>query len=40
MCTSVGKDKDIKKIINKIPKNINKKIFYENSKITTKKKDL
>ena len=38
MCTSVGKDKDIKKIINKIPKNINKKIFYENSKITTRKK--
>ena len=38
ICTLMGNDKDIKKPLEKFKKKIKSKIFYENTKITTRKK--
>ena len=38
MCTLMGNDKDIKKPLEQFKKKIKSKIFYENNKVTTRKR--
>jgi rfaE bifunctional protein nucleotidyltransferase chain/domain len=38
LCTAIGNDKDINNSIKNLPKNINRKIYVEKKKITTRKK--